>query len=507
MEEEKQTPRVFISYSHDSPEHKKWVSELASKLMENGIDIILDQWELELGGDVPKFMENSVYAADRVLMICTETYVHKADDGLGGVGYEAMIITGELFHKLGTSKFIPIIKQKNENPILPKFMGIRKYIDISNEEAYQKNIEELIRGLHKFPAYKKPPIGKNPFITNPDEKEILEKTGEGVSGGIKASFESHLMKVQSGIFQDALSIAEGGDIIAWRQLIQSTRKNIVPALSNWQSKYANKNSIDSNELAKAPLEGAEIYSPLIKIALAGVGSGKSKFNNQLSLIEYILFPKKWNLSGFSTIVDVPEFTAFIYQALHGAMCLYTDQLNIAVQFARATIEQNQFIENIPIWQNYGIIGWPRSLSQDVDKAWKVLSSLPEYWPWLLDVFGDDYEACLVAYYMALHIIEYTNILASKNLDILKEKSRSLHIPLTFLSYSNEDIQREAYRFLSSDPEQIKNIWRSLDVEDVIASKYWNLWFEGCKSWLPQSYLFGLRGQALNFYKKMNDLFI
>ena len=46
-------------------------------------------------------------------MVCTETYVKKADEGKGGVGYEAMIVTGELVKNLGTSKFIPIVKQKS----------------------------------------------------------------------------------------------------------------------------------------------------------------------------------------------------------------------------------------------------------------------------------------------------------------------------------------------------------------------------------------------------------
>ena len=32
-------PLAFVSYSHDSPEHKEWVLELALYLRENGIDI------------------------------------------------------------------------------------------------------------------------------------------------------------------------------------------------------------------------------------------------------------------------------------------------------------------------------------------------------------------------------------------------------------------------------------------------------------------------------------
>lgn len=50
-------PQVFISYSHDSLEHKQWVLELATRLRANGIDAILDQWDLKPGDDLPKFME------------------------------------------------------------------------------------------------------------------------------------------------------------------------------------------------------------------------------------------------------------------------------------------------------------------------------------------------------------------------------------------------------------------------------------------------------------------
>ena len=44
-------PKVFISYSHDSPEHRRWVSELGAKLRHSGVDAILDQWDLGPGDD------------------------------------------------------------------------------------------------------------------------------------------------------------------------------------------------------------------------------------------------------------------------------------------------------------------------------------------------------------------------------------------------------------------------------------------------------------------------
>ena len=84
-----------MSYSHDDRDHKAWVAALATRLRDKGVDVILDQWDLGFGDDVPKFMEKGVRASRYVLMVCTEAYVKKADDGKGGVGYEAMIVTGQ----------------------------------------------------------------------------------------------------------------------------------------------------------------------------------------------------------------------------------------------------------------------------------------------------------------------------------------------------------------------------------------------------------------------------
>ena len=86
-------PKAFVSYSHDSQEHKKWVLDFATRLRNSGVDAILDQWELQPGDDLPHFMEKYLRTSDRVLMICTDQYVEKANTGAGGVGYEKMIVT------------------------------------------------------------------------------------------------------------------------------------------------------------------------------------------------------------------------------------------------------------------------------------------------------------------------------------------------------------------------------------------------------------------------------
>jgi len=70
-------PKVFISYSHDSQQHKEWVLGLASALRTNGIDAKLDQWDLSPGQDIAAFMAEGIRTADRVLLICTSPYVSK----------------------------------------------------------------------------------------------------------------------------------------------------------------------------------------------------------------------------------------------------------------------------------------------------------------------------------------------------------------------------------------------------------------------------------------------
>jgi hypothetical protein len=54
------TPKVFISYSHDSDEHKNWVLQLATRLRSNRVDANIDRWNIKLGSDIAKIMEKGL---------------------------------------------------------------------------------------------------------------------------------------------------------------------------------------------------------------------------------------------------------------------------------------------------------------------------------------------------------------------------------------------------------------------------------------------------------------
>jgi hypothetical protein len=153
------SPKVFISYSHDSPEHRDWVRSFAERLLNDGVYVVLDEWDIEPGDDVTAFMERGLASCDRVLIICTEEYLTKANTLKGGVGYERMIITAEVAKQLETKKFIPVLR-RGTSESLPVFLGNRMYVDFRFDDAHY---ETLARSLLESPKYKRPPLGRNPF--------------------------------------------------------------------------------------------------------------------------------------------------------------------------------------------------------------------------------------------------------------------------------------------------------------------------------------------------------
>ena len=161
------TPSAFVSYSHDSPQHKTWVFRLASDLRAHGVDATLDQWDLTPGQDMAAFMERGVTGSTRVILVCTESYVRKAEAGSGGVGYERLIVTAELVQNIDTKKFIPVVRGNPGPKKIPAFLGPRLYIDFSNDAEYAAKLEELLREVLGTPGVAKPPLGPNPFSGSP----------------------------------------------------------------------------------------------------------------------------------------------------------------------------------------------------------------------------------------------------------------------------------------------------------------------------------------------------
>lgn len=156
-------PQVFVSYSHDSEAHKDWVLALATRLVANGVNVVLDQWDLRLGSDLPHFMEQGLSAAHRVLAVCTEPYVGKSNAGRGGVGYEKMILTAQLMQDVTSDRIVPVIRANSHAQPVPTFLSSRVFIDFRDDLAFEAKYAELIRDIHGQEVKPRPPLGRNPF--------------------------------------------------------------------------------------------------------------------------------------------------------------------------------------------------------------------------------------------------------------------------------------------------------------------------------------------------------
>ncbi len=162
--------KLFISYSWSSEVHQEWVLNLATELRDNGVDVIIDKWDLRAGQDAYAFMEKMVTdpAIQKVLLICDRRYAEKANARSGGVGTETQIISTEIYNKREQTKFVVAVTELDESgqAYLPAYYKSRIYVDFSNPKRYSNGLEELLRWIYDKPRYSKPKIGSAPgFLT------------------------------------------------------------------------------------------------------------------------------------------------------------------------------------------------------------------------------------------------------------------------------------------------------------------------------------------------------
>ena len=469
-----ETPKVFASYSHDSNEHKQWVLELCTKLVENGVDVFLDQWDLGAGDDLTLFVENGVRDSNRVLVICTDTYVRKANAGEGGVGYERLIVTAQLARDLGTNKFIPIIRQSSAVEKTPTFLATRLYVDFTDDSQFDEKFNELLHEIYDVPITQKPPLGRNslsnhpvqPETSNHDLPEIPEKI-ESVTQAYESAFE----------------LARADDILGWSQLVKRIRPSVFKSLVLWrQEEVDGKRAENIEQMHQVMDKAVDIVAPLISVALVGVESRNEYFNNQESLLDALLSVQNmegWNRAGYVPWTEIPYALGYVYHSLHGSLCLRMNRLDLAFSLAQAkfplTID-SQFTKSI--WENSQLMGYCESLGRNRIEGWKYLVSAHERWEWLSLIFGGDpieYRASLVAYYMALSIHELATKIALGREIRYNDSPIITIVPFDFLLEGYE-IKQRATSLLLRDPG-LPELWTCLDVTREQMRDSWEPWIE------------------------------
>ncbi len=149
---------VFISYSHDSAQHKKQVLALADKLRQEGFDLKIDQdFDENIGPSQGwhKWTQKQINECDVVIMICSEVYRKRftagPEDGTGkGVRWEGAVITAILYEQYTrNTKFLCLL------PETGKFENIPQILKASSPELrLEKDYKRIVKAIRSISATK-----------------------------------------------------------------------------------------------------------------------------------------------------------------------------------------------------------------------------------------------------------------------------------------------------------------------------------------------------------------
>lgn len=150
-------PKVFISYAWGSQEYQNIVLSLAGDLQSDGVEVLLDKWNLKEGHDTYAYMEQSVNdpTVTNVLILLDPVYAEKADGRSGGVGTETQIISPEIYNNVTQEKFLPVVMERTKNGDIPKPQYLKGilHFDLSVDEKYNDEYQRLVKRLFGVERY------------------------------------------------------------------------------------------------------------------------------------------------------------------------------------------------------------------------------------------------------------------------------------------------------------------------------------------------------------------
>ena len=108
-------------------------------------------------------METCIRDSQFVFLICTPSFAEKANKGVGGVGHEKSIVTGELF--LGAppeTKFVPVIRRGSPESALPTYLKSKVFVDMRDDDQFVICSEDIVRHVYDVPVFVRPSLGQKP---------------------------------------------------------------------------------------------------------------------------------------------------------------------------------------------------------------------------------------------------------------------------------------------------------------------------------------------------------
>jgi hypothetical protein len=164
-------PRVFISYSHDSDEHRQRVLCLAQALRDHGVDAELDQYHENEIVDWPRWCRERMSAenCDFIICVCTVRYRQIIDGGVRpeagkGVFWEASFFDDEIYDAKGNRRILPVLFSGEPESSVPKFLRGSTRTTIKEFKKSDPGFETTLRIVHQKSRITKLSIGTIPAL-------------------------------------------------------------------------------------------------------------------------------------------------------------------------------------------------------------------------------------------------------------------------------------------------------------------------------------------------------
>lgn len=286
--------------------------------------------------------------------------------------------------------------------------------------------------------------------------------------------------------------ARSGDLVSWRKAIAAQKGASLRELLCWRDETLKRAATTPEEAHEQIRAGLAVYQPLFALAVAGVGSGEARFRQHGSLVYDLLEIKDWNSSGLRMIGAMPQAAAWVFHSLIGAMCVHTNQLDLALELATQRIQRRHSDESNPLFLEHGLVGWPDVFDTTCTKAWPFLMSLAQQFPWVAEAFGDEesFQASLEGYYLLLSWLEFIDLFEKGRVEILnKEGGLRPDVPPMFL---DEPLLAKAVRKLLEDRQTLVAFAKTRNVSAADQIKHWPVWIGRMFEWLDKLNHFGWR---------------
>ena len=162
--------KAFVSYAHESAEHKNQVLALATLLRQNGVEAVLDVWAAEARIDWYAWAIKEMTEADYIVVVASEKYLRVADGTPSpehrGVQSEAALLRDLVWDDRGIwlPKILPVLLPGRQIKEIPRFLQPSTATRYEVNAFTQQGIEDLLRVILGQPSHIAPPVGEPPVL-------------------------------------------------------------------------------------------------------------------------------------------------------------------------------------------------------------------------------------------------------------------------------------------------------------------------------------------------------